>query len=199
MITPDTILRFWFGRKEDDIETSEDRRSLWWTKNPRIDKEIGERFEASLEAFSRGELDKWRETPKGMLALILLTDQFPRNIYRGLAKSFAFDRHALKLSRELLKSGEEERLRTVERIFVYMPLEHSESMEDQEKSVRRFKKLVDGIPEEKRETFRGYLNFAERHREIISRFGRFPHRNKILCRESTFEELEFLKEPGSSF
>ncbi len=199
MLNYKIIFHFWFGDKEDDSEVAEEQRSLWWSKNPLVDKEIKERFETSIEAFSRGELDKWKETTQGVLALILITDQFPRNIYRGLAKSFALDKHALKLSKELLRLKGDEHLRPVERIFAYMPLEHSESMADQEENVKRFKDLIGSLPEEKRTTFEGYLNFAVRHREIIDRFGRFPHRNEMLGRESTPEEMAFLKEPGSSF
>lgn len=199
MIIFNNILLFWFGSKTDDAEVAKEKQKLWWSKNPLTDEEIKESFEGHFEAFLRGELEEWKKTTNGTLALILLTDQFPRNIYRDTPKAFGFDGEALKLSKGLTASGDDMKLRPVERIFAYMPLEHSESKEDQEESIKRFTCLIDGLPEAQRETFLGFLNFAVRHKEIIDRFGRFPHRNKILGRKSTPEEIEFLKEPGSSF
>ena len=126
-------------------------------------------------------------------------DQFPRNLYRSEARSFAYDDRALALSLEGVSLGVDKQLEPLQRVFFYLPLEHSEVMEDQDLSVERFAHLVTRVEAEKAETFRGYLDYAWRHYVIIKRFGRYPHRNGILGRESTEAEKKFLKEPGSSF
>jgi len=131
--------------------------------------------------------------------LILLTDQFPRNMYRDSPQAFAYDAKALAWCLEGLKQQFDRHLRPIERVFFYLPLEHAESLEHQERSVEKFRELLDEADERRKNVFAEYLDLAVRHRNIIARFGRFPHRNRILGRESTGEELAFLKEPGSSF
>jgi uncharacterized protein (DUF924 family) len=144
-------------------------------------------------------LDHWASNARDRLALILLTDQFPRTIYRGLAKAFAFDSQALALSRDGIDAGFDLSLRPLERVFFYMPLEHSESLADQDRSFSLFRQLVEQVGPDHKPTFQEYLDFAVRHRDIINRFGRFPHRNEVLARTSTAEELMFLQQPGASF
>jgi uncharacterized protein (DUF924 family) len=134
-----------------------------------------------------------------LLALILLTDQFPRNIYRGQARSFGFDGLALRWALDGLDLGIDRQLRPIQRVFFYLPLEHSESIAHQDRSLDLYQQLLNDVPEEQKETFTGFRNFAIRHRDIIARFGRFPHRNAILDRVSTDEETAFLKTAGSSF
>jgi len=152
-----------------------------------------------LRAAASGELDDWASEPKSLLALILLTDQFPRNIYRESARAFAFDAKALAWCLEGMASGLHLALRPIQRVFFYLPLEHTESLAYQERSVRLFKKLLDSVSADQKPAFASFFDFAVHHRNIIARFGRFPHRNKILGRSSTPEELAFLAEPGSSF
>lgn len=199
METPDTIREYWFGALEDAAVTARERARLWWSKNPESDDEIRRRFESWVIKAGSGELDNWASNPQDRLALILLTDQFPRSIYRDLAKAFAFDSKALSLALTGIDAGFDAALRPLEKVFFYLPLEHSESLADQKRSVSLFQKLVDDASPDQKPTFAEYLDFAARHRDIISRFGRFPHRNKALGRISTSEELSFLQQPGSEF
>ncbi len=148
---------------------------------------------------ARGELDGWLADVRGRLALILLTDQFPRNIWRGEAAAFAFDVLALRWAKDTLRLGLDNELRAVERVFVHLPLEHSEELGDQREAVRLFDRLAASVPAPNRPSFDGYLDYARRHLAIIERFGRFPHRNAALGREAREDETAFLQQPGSSF
>ena len=198
-MTIDTFLDFWFGTDPDDAVVAQAQASLWWSKNKLTDDEIRSRFEDRVRAAAQGELDPWAATARGRLALILLLDQLPRNIYRETAQAFRHDGKALALSLEGLDLGKDRQLRPIQRVFFYLPLEHSECLAHQERSLACFSDLVATVPAEQKSIFEEYLNFAVRHRDIIARFGRFPHRNKILGRASTAEESAFLAEPGSSF
>ncbi len=174
------VLAFWFeehGPKD------------WFAKNPAFDAAIAERFGALHARAARGALDSWAETPKGALALIIVLDQFSRNMHRDGAKAFACDAKALGLARRAVERGFDDRLDDREKTFLYLPFEHSETPADQELSIRSFAKLAD----------KSLLGWAEKHKMIIDRFGRFPHRNKALGRASTLEETAFLAEPGSGF
>jgi len=193
------ILRFWFGDEPDDAALATQQQQLWWAKNPATDALIKTRFGAQVLAAEAGTLDEWRTTPQGLLALVLLTDQFPRNIYRGSAESFRFDALARKLCLEALDTQVDALLRPIERVFLYLPLEHSENLAHQERSVQLFEALARQVPQSWRAPFAGFADYAEKHRVIIERFGRFPHRNALLGRPSTAEELQFLQQPGSSF
>jgi uncharacterized protein (DUF924 family) len=198
--TPENIRKYWFGTAlEDAAVMARERAPLWWSKNPEVDNEIRRRFESWVIKAGSGELDHWALNPQDRLALILLTDQFPRSIYRDSAKAFAFDTKALSLAREGVDAGSDASLHLLEKVFFYLPLEHSESLADQQRSVSLFQKLFDEAGTDQKPTFAEYLDFAVRHREIISRFGRFPHRNEALGRTSTTEELSFLQQPGSGF
>lgn len=199
METISTIHAFWFGSHADDAVTAQEQAKLWWRKNADTDERIRQRFSPWADKAANHELDAWLATPTGRLALILLTDQFPRNMYRNTPRAFAFDRLALAWSKEGIGRGDHQLLRPIERVFLYLPLEHSEAQEDQELAVTLFQQLVDSVEIAHKPVFAGFLDFAERHRAIIARFGRFPHRNQILGRESTLGELSFLKEKGSSF
>jgi uncharacterized protein (DUF924 family) len=197
--TCEAILDFWFGANSDDGAMPKERAKLWWSKNKEVDDEIRRRFENHVVMAVSGELNDWLSTPRGRLALIILTDQFPRNIYRDTARAFSCDAQALTWCIEGFERGVDRDLRPIERVFFYLPLEHAESLEHQELSVQCFSELIAIVPAEQINTFEEYLDYAIRHRQIIQRFGRFPHRNKILGRESTPEEVGFLSEPGSSF
>lgn len=199
METIDSILRYWFGTDAADAAIIQEKTALWWKKNPEVDEEIRCRFKPLLAEEMRGALESWSAEPRGHLARILLCDQFPRNIYRGKPESFMYDARAKQLARVALDRGWDRPLRPVERVFVYLPFEHSEDAQDQSLSVELFSALYNVVAEELKQPFHSYLDFAVKHKEIIDRFGRFPHRNAILSRLSTPEELEFLDGPGSSF
>ncbi|AMO37985.1 DUF924 family protein [Thauera humireducens] len=199
METPDTIHAFWFGTHPDDDAVIARQSALWWRKQADVDAEIRRRFAPWVARAARGELDGWLADVRGRLALILLTDQFPRNIWRGEAAAFAFDVLALRWAKDTLRLGLDNELRAVERVFVYLPLEHSEDLGDQREAVRLFDRLAASVPAPHRPSFDGYLDYARRHLAIIERFGRFPHRNAALGREAREDETAFLQQPGSSF
>jgi len=184
------VLDFWFGAAGDaEAGTA---RTLWFTKSEDTDQLIREKFGTTVDAALHGDGAPGGDSPREVLASILLLDQFPRNIYRDTARSFAGDAKALRLAYELVDRGEDLRLQLIERWFAYMPFEHSEALNDQEESVRLFRQLAeDGLADP--------LPWAIKHLDVIKRFGRFPHRNSLLGRESTAEEIEFLREPGSRF
>jgi uncharacterized protein (DUF924 family) len=183
------VLRFWFG---DDVVYGQSRKA-WFEKNPEFDREIRARFLALHEQAALGALDAWRASPGDCLALVIALDQFPRNLFRGDAKAFASDARALDAARHALESGYDAGMLPVERQFLYLPFEHSESLEDQWRAIALFGPLAPW-PETS-----DVFPYAVRHWEIVRRFGRFPHRNGALGRASTPEELEFLKQPGSGF
>ena len=183
------VLDAWFGTPGSP-EFGHARRQ-WFKKNAAFDNALHERFGALLDLALRGELASWSATPSGTLALIVMLDQFTRNCFRGTPRAFSGDATALKLARELIDSGEERRLPTVyHRMFVAMPFEHDEAIESQREAVRLYQILFD---ETREDDIESGLKYAIRHAEVIEKFGRFPHRNVILGRESTAEELEWLK------
>lgn len=198
-VTPSSVLDYWFGSSTDEAVTAKEKQRLWWGKDAAIDEDIRACFGDALERAGRGELDHWADTPRGSLALIVLMDQFSRNMHRGTPRSFAFDAAARSVTRRVIDAGQDRELRPIERVFMYLPFEHSESIDDQDRAVALFGRLRDEAPVARRATFAGYLDYAHRHREVIARFGRFPHRNAILGRTSTAEETAFLSQPGSSF
>jgi uncharacterized protein (DUF924 family) len=179
------VLEFWFG-SPGSAEFSKSR-DVWFKKNEAFDADIVSRFGAMYLSADAGRYDAWQATPKGSLALIILLDQFPRNMYRGQPASFASDAHARRVARTALKHGFDHGVLPVQRTFFYLPFEHSEDMADQRLSLKLFGHL--GTNQE----------YARRHYDVVARFGRFPHRNAILGRASTPEEIEFLKQPGSGF
>jgi uncharacterized protein (DUF924 family) len=214
MEDPDTIHRFWFGAEARPGGDTEDgsgddasdtaaiiarQSALWWGKRAALDAEIRRRFAPLVERAAAGELDAWLGTPRGRLALILLTDQFPRNIWRGSARAFAFDALARRWSEEAVAAGLDRGCAPLERVFLYLPLEHAEDHAAQAEAVRLFTALAEEVAPALRPQFAGYLDYARRHQAVIARFGRFPHRNALLGRSSTAAEAEFLRQPGSSF
>jgi uncharacterized protein (DUF924 family) len=195
--TPEDVLEFWFGPAGSAPLAGSTK---WWTKDAAFDHEIKARFESTIAAAAAGELDAWKATPRGRLALVVVLDQFSRNAYRGTARSFAQDARARDLALEALDAGEDRLLEPIERSFLYMPLMHAENADLQRKCIAAFQRLCDvTTPQDLQKYTANNLDFAKKHAEIIERFGRFPHRNDILGRDSTPEEIEFLKQPGSSF
>jgi len=198
----DAILEFWFGEGFDSLDDSTvaGRQSgLWWGQSETTDTEIRHRFEPLVQAAGTGKLDEWKSSPGSRLGLILLLDQFPRNIYRETPAMFKFDDQARALCVEGVESGIDAALRPIQRVFFYLPLEHSESADNQAWCIDLMRGLVHEVPENQKKVFEGFVDYAEAHKRIIDRFGRFPHRNEILGRESSADEVEFLKQPGSSF
>lgn len=193
------ILEFWFDRMPPEGPLPPQRLKLWFGGESSTDRAIRERFEGDLDPALSGAYDDWSISPRGRLALIVLLDQIPRNIYRDQARAYAFDERALEVALEGLKRGEDRALTIVERAFFYLPLEHAEELDLQERSVAAFARLLKEAPPALHQSCAGFLDYARRHRDIIARFGRYPHRNRALGRPSTTEEIEFLKEPGSSF
>ncbi len=172
------VLDFWFRGTQ--------ARKEWFRKDPAFDAEIARRFAGLHQTAAAGALGDWRDSARACLALILLLDQFPRNMFRGTARAFSTDALALDAAKHAVQAGYDRSLNDVERTFVYLPFEHSEDLADQERAL----KLFAGHPN---------YEWARRHWEIIRRFGRFPHRNAVLGRQSTPAEIEFLEKPGSSF
>jgi uncharacterized protein (DUF924 family) len=193
------ILGFWFGSNADDAAAAAEKAALWWKKDARTDQEIARRFAAQADAAREGRLADWSGAARGRLALILLTDQFPRSIHRNQARAFAADPVAQTLALDGVALGHDRELRRIERVFFYLPLEHAESKALQEQSTAHFSALEREADPSMRAVFADFLNYAVRHRAIIERFGRFPHRNAALGRTSTPEEEAFLRQPGSSF
>ena len=173
---PDTVLEFWFQR---------DRKS-WFSKDADFDLDIRARFLPLYELAAGGGLAAWMQEPRSCLALVIVLDQFPRNMFRGSARAFATDAAAREAARTILKRGWDKSYTLDERTFAYLPFEHSENLEDQEQSLRLFEGNAN-------------LEWARKHYEIVRRFGRFPHRNAALGRASTPEEIAFLGQPGSGF
>ena len=192
IVEPKAIYDFWFGGM--GLDEFGQSRKAWFVKDPVFDEEIRRRFLATLESAERGELQHWRDDPKHSLSFIVLLDQFPRNMFRDTPRAFATDAMALDTARFAMERSYDQGFISVERIFFYLPFEHSESLADQARCVALVQALVDKDPSRA-----DFLDYAKRHQEVISRFGRFPHRNRILGRVSTEAEIEFLKQPGSSF
>lgn len=196
MSTPTDVLSLWFGPL-DHVDYPQPQLAMWWGKSPETDAQIREAFGETLDAIGRGDID-WTETARGHLAQLIVLDQFSRNMHRDSPKMYALDHLAQDLA--LRGLGEVERdLTPLERSFLYMPLMHAENVALQRLCVRRFQALLDAARPADRDNWEKTLDYAIQHRDIVERFGRFPHRNGILGRESTAEELAFLDGPGSSF
>lgn len=195
---PQGVLDFWFGPPGSALEIAGRQTKLWFGKSPENDQAVAGRFSATLDA-AAGGLDHWASTPRGRLALVIVLDQFPHHIHRDQPQAFATDPQALAQSLAALAVGEDRQLAPIERVFLYLPLEHAESLELQQRSVSLYEKLAREAASDERALFDGFLDYARKHRDVIARFGRFPHRNAILGRTSTPDEVEFLKQPGSRF
>lgn len=195
----DSILAFWFREHELSAPQIDGRMDVWFGEDAVLDHEIEKNFAEEIEQASKGKLNHWASKPRGCLALILVLDQFRRNVYRNTADAFSRDKLALKICVEGAMSKLDRELAPIERVFFYMPLQHSESRKVQTKSVDIYTRLAKSVSATYRETFETILQFAELHRDIIEQFGRFPHRNKLLGRENTKEEEEYLSGDAPDF
>lgn len=195
----DEILEYWFEDTVRDPSRVPHRMEFWFGDDPDRDAQMRERWGDLVSAASEGKLDFWTKTPRGRLAVLLLLDQMRRNIYRGTADAFCRDGRARYLMRDGVSRLMDLKLTPIERVFFYMPLQHSESLDDQELAVDRFLQLEREVASQHREFFAGFRKYAQMHRDIIARFGRFPHRNSILGRRDTAEETTWLAGGGERF
>ena len=192
------VRRFWFGTGPYTLEALEARQRLWFgtgvshEEQRALDALVRERFGALMERAATGALTAWADSPHRRLSLILLLDQFPRHVFRGTARAFAADGAALSLSLSGMQAAADVALSPLERIFFYMPLQHAERSDAHDESVAAYRRLLAEAPENLRPLFAGALDSAERHRSIVLRFGRFPHRNLALGRAATPEEVAYL-------
>jgi len=193
------LLEWWFGSSESPDDVAADKGKLWFGKRDSQDLEAQTRFGDWVEQALAGGLTDWAQRPEGWLALVLLLDQLPRMIFRDTPKSFAGDLGAQALVAQGIAADFDRQLRPIQRVFIYLVFEHCENLAVQNEAVSRFIELVAQQPEADRTVFADNLDYAERHQKVIAQFGRFPHRNAVLGRESTAEEVEFLSGPGSRF
>ena len=197
--TVEEIHRFWFGVLKTPADFPREKVAFWFMKNDQVDRYIRDTYTSLLEDAVKGEFEAWKKTPRGYLCLILILDQFPRHIHRNKPECYHHDSRALEMTLKGLAEWMDQSLYPVERAFFYMPLQHSESLENQEKSVKFYEKLVEDVDDFLKPSFREFHKYAKRHLDMIKKFGRFPHRNAILGRKSMPEEEAFLKTPDSSF
>jgi len=195
----DEILSFWFKEQELSAPQIDRRMDIWFGENPDFDDEVEAKFSDDVAGASTGKLDHWAEDPRGRLALIILIDQFRRNIYRNTEKAFSRDRLALKLCVEGAMEKKDKSLTPIQKVFFYMPLQHTESRKVQTKSAELYSRLAESVSPTYRETFLTVAQFAELHKDIIDQFGRFPHRNALLGRENTPEEDKYLAGDSPDF
>lgn len=194
MMSWEAVLDFWLGETNEDGLCSEAKQKQWWTKDPDFDARIRERFGDLHADVVAGAHEDWRERPKSLVAYVIVLDQFSRNLFRDDPRMYANDIRATEAAEAGIAKGFDRELGAHARMFLYMPFMHCESIEKQDRCVELFEQLAD-----EHEPFAGNVKYAEQHRDIVKRFGRFPHRNDILDRETTTEEEDFLKQPGSSF
>lgn len=195
----DAVLSFWFKEHELSAPQVDRRMDIWFTEDQIFDHEIEKEFAGDVAQASKGELDHWGRKSHGRLALIILIDQFRRNIHRNTARAFSKDHLALKLCVQGAMEKKDKGLTAIQRVFFYMPLQHAESKKVQAKSVEIYRRLAESVSPTYRETFATVAQFAELHKDIIDQFGRFPHRNKLLNRDNTPEENEFLAGDSPDF
>lgn len=200
LVTAQDVLDFWIGEAANSGEGLKEKSPLWFQKSFETDTQIAERFVPTLAALANGLAADWaREGPHQRLAAIIVLDQFSRNIFRGHRFSFTHDKMARNLMKTGLATNQDRQLSEAERVFFYLPAEHSEDMSDQRLSVRLFEQLVRDARPEFRDYCQTTLDYAHQHKQVIEQFGRFPHRNSALKRRSTADEQVYLAKPGSGF
>jgi uncharacterized protein (DUF924 family) len=196
---PEEVHDFWFADAAADPQKAAARLGFWFRSTPEIDAVITRRFAATLESAASGALDPWAASPRSCLALIIVLDQFPRNIHRGAPDAFAHDAKALFITRRGIAAGHLEALSTIEQAFFLMPFQHVEDAQAQREGLRRYERMLEDAPPHWREVAQGVVAFAKLHLDILECFGRFPHRNPILGRASTPQELDYLQNGAESF
>jgi len=184
------VLAFWFDPAH---------REAWFAADPHVDAAIRARFAETVQLAAEGKLEHWTATPQGWLALLIVLDQFPRNLHRGDSRAWQHDLLAQRLALWGIAEAYDRRLPTIQRVFAYMPLEHAERLDLQQRCVSLFEALCSAVPAHERPHCSGFLDYARKHQSVIARFGRFPHRNALLGRASTPEETAYLAEPGAGF
>ena len=199
MAVPDDVLEFWFEDASESPEAAQQRSAFWFSADPETDSGIWEIFADVIADAASGIYESWGESGLGRLALIILLDQFPRNIYRGTSEVYRYDEIALGLAGKGVTLGHLAGLSVPEQAFFLMPYQHSEDIAVQRAGVQMMQALVDDAPEEWQPVARGYLDYAVRHHDIVAAYGRFPHRNSLLGRSSTDAETEFLAAGGETF
>lgn len=199
MTDAESVLSFWFGDDLSTLDAILARCIVWFARDPSFDEQIRVRFGDLPTHAEQGHLDTWQDDARSSLALVLVLDQFPRNLHRDSNRCFAYDPIAHRVALDAIDRGFDAELAPVEASFLYLPFEHAEDIESQRRSVVLFEQLLDRVPEEMRPHFESTLSFARRHHEVIKRFGRFPHRNALLGRSSTDEELNYLESGGETF
>jgi uncharacterized protein (DUF924 family) len=193
------LLDWWFGTSGSAKEVAAQKGKLWFGKRDSQDLEARTRFGGQVDQALAGGLTEWAQRPDGWLALVLLLDQLPRMLFRDSPKAFSGDIRAQALVAQGIAADFDRQLQPIQRVFIYLVLEHCEHLAVQNECISRYIDLVAQQPESDKALFTDYLNYAEKHRKVIAQFGRFPHRNAVLGRESTAEELAFLSKPGSRF
>ena len=193
------LLDWWFGPSGSAEQRAAEKHRLWFGKRDEQDAEALARFGTLVEQALAGELQEWSADPRGWLANVLLLDQLPRMIHRDTPLAFAGDAQARALVEEGIRLGWDRQLSPLQRVFIYLVLEHAENPLQQARAVQLFAELAEAAGDAERQLFAGFLDYAQRHQQVIERFGRFPHRNEILGRASSADELRFLAEPGSRF
>jgi uncharacterized protein (DUF924 family) len=199
MIRPDDVLDFWFADASESPDATAARNAFWFVPNPETDQLIWENYGDLLADAAAGLYEHWLDSSPGRLALIIVLDQFPRNIFRGTSEVFRYDQQALALAGQGVTLGSLAGLSVPEQAFFLMPYQHSEDIAVQRAGVELMRALVDSAAEEWRDTAMGFLDFAIRHHDIVAEYGRFPHRNSLLGRRSTEAETRYLSEGGETF
>ena len=194
----ENVLSFWFGVLKNG-RASDDKNGLWYQSTPEQDQLITEQFGELHELAAAGDLDDWQASPRGSLALVILLDQMSRNMFRGTAKAFAYDDKALAYMLDGIEAGYDNEMETLEAVFYYHPLEHSEDISYQMLCVEKMKQLMKHAPDDQKDIAENGLVWAREHRDIVREFGRFPHRNKVLGRKATEQELAYLSGGGKRF
>lgn len=193
MTTPQDIVDFWLGEAASDPAAAKARTTVWYGGKSHVDQQIQDQFGETLALAEQGNLDEWRNSSEGALALVILLDQFSRNLYRRTGDAFKNDAKALEIARSAVEQGLHKEMSWIGRVFLYHPFHHAESLEAQDQGVERFEEVYREASPEWAETLYTFVDYARGHRDIVRRFGRFPHRNEALGRENTIEEAEYLE------
>jgi len=196
---PAEIIEYWLGTDQQSVELMKRQWKLWYDANPETDNTIRERFGETLHDAETGRLDQWQETPEGSLALVILLDQFTRNLYRGTPDAWRNDTQALAVAEHAITAGQHLSLSVPGRIMLYHPYHHSEDARQQQKAVTLFSELKEASGKNWEEEVENHLSFVRGHAEIVETFGRFPHRNQTLGRNSTPEEQAYLEKDSRSY